>query len=118
MNTLKRIGIRILGDLTEVSENELQTQGVTSKGILEIVNVLSDYSLTLKQSPDSLNKLVGELELSVRTVNCLKNAGIETIGELTRLSESDLLRIQNFGQKSLNELKDVLFESDLTFAHG
>jgi DNA-directed RNA polymerase subunit alpha len=55
-----------------------------------------------------LNKSVDELELSVRSANCLKNAGIRTIRDLVQKSERDMLETKNFGRKSLNEIKDIL----------
>lgn len=61
-----------------------------------------------------LVKKVDELELSVRSSNCLKNTGIVYIGELVRLSESKLLRTPNFGRKSLNEIKAVLEQMGLS----
>ena len=57
---------------------------------------------------DQLNRSVEELELSVRSYNCLKNAGIQTIGELVQKTESEMLRTKNFGRKSLNEIKEIL----------
>ena len=55
-----------------------------------------------------LNKSVDELELSVRSANCLKNAGIRTIRDLVQRSERDMLETKNFGRKSLNEIRDIL----------
>jgi DNA-directed RNA polymerase subunit alpha len=55
-----------------------------------------------------LNRSVDELELSVRSANCLKNAGIRTIRDLVQKSEKDMLETKNFGRKSLNEIKDIL----------
>jgi DNA-directed RNA polymerase subunit alpha len=55
-----------------------------------------------------LNRSVEELELSVRSYNCLKNANIQTIGELVQKSEAEMLRTKNFGRKSLNEIKEIL----------
>ena len=52
--------------------------------------------------------LVDELEISVRTYNCLKNLDIRTVGDLASTTEAELLRIQNFGRRSLGELKEVL----------
>ena len=51
---------------------------------------------------------VDELELSVRSANCLKNAGIRTIRDLVQRTEKDMLETKNFGRKSLNEIKDIL----------
>jgi DNA-directed RNA polymerase subunit alpha len=57
-----------------------------------------------------LSKSVEELELSVRSSNCLKNANIKTIVDLVTKSEVDMLKYRNFGRKSLNEIKEVLNE--------
>src|SRR5262244_2478436 len=57
---------------------------------------------------DNLDKSVDELELSVRSYNCLKNADIRTIRELVQKSEPDMLKTKNFGRKSLNEIKEIL----------
>ena len=56
----------------------------------------------------NLLKSVEELELSVRSYNCLKNANIKTIGDLVQKSEQEMLRTKNFGRKSLNEIKEIL----------
>jgi DNA-directed RNA polymerase subunit alpha len=61
-----------------------------------------------------LNRSVEELELSVRSYNCLKNANIQTIGELVQKSEAEMLRTKNFGRKSLNEIKEILANMGLT----
>jgi DNA-directed RNA polymerase subunit alpha len=57
---------------------------------------------------ENLNRSVEELELSVRSYNCLKNANIQSIGELIQKSEQEMLRTKNFGRKSLNEIKEIL----------
>ena len=54
-----------------------------------------------------------ELELSVRSANCLQNANIRYIGELVQRTEGEMLKTKNFGRKSLNEIKDVLSSMDL-----
>lgn len=61
-----------------------------------------------------LNRSVDELELSVRAFNCLKNAGILTIRDLVQRTESEMLKMKNFGRKSLNEVKDVLASMGLS----
>ncbi|MEE1180633.1 MAG: DNA-directed RNA polymerase subunit alpha C-terminal domain-containing protein, partial [Treponema sp.] len=60
-----------------------------------------------------LTTSVEELELSVRSSNCLKNAGIKTIGELTKKTEDELSKTRNFGKKSLEEIKVKLEEHGL-----
>src|ERR671929_905309 len=57
---------------------------------------------------ENLNRSVEELELSVRSYNCLKNANIQSIGELVQKSEAEMLKTKNFGRKSLNEIKEIL----------
>jgi DNA-directed RNA polymerase subunit alpha len=57
---------------------------------------------------DNLFKNVDELELSVRSYNCLKNANIRTIAELVQKTEPEMLKTKNFGRKSLNEIKEIL----------
>ncbi len=57
---------------------------------------------------EHLNRSVDELELSVRSYNCLKNANIQSIGELVQKTEAEMLRTKNFGRKSLNEIKEIL----------
>lgn len=62
---------------------------------------------------ENLNRRVDELELSVRSANCLQNANIKYIGELVQKSEMEMLKTKNFGRKSLNEIKEILSEMGL-----
>jgi DNA-directed RNA polymerase subunit alpha len=77
------------------AEHETALEGV---GEGELPENLAEY----------LNKSVDELELSVRSANCLKNAGIRSIRDLVQRTEKDMLETKNFGRKSLNEIKDIL----------
>ncbi|MFL5424363.1 MAG: DNA-directed RNA polymerase subunit alpha C-terminal domain-containing protein, partial [Myxococcales bacterium] len=63
---------------------------------------------------ENLDKSVDELELSVRSANCLQNANIKTIGDLVQKSEADMLKTKNFGRKSLKEIKEILAEMGLS----
>ncbi|HEY7402024.1 MAG TPA: DNA-directed RNA polymerase subunit alpha C-terminal domain-containing protein, partial [Candidatus Angelobacter sp.] len=63
---------------------------------------------------ENLNRSVEELELSVRSYNCLKNANIRTIGELVQKTEAEMLKTKNFGRKSLNEIKEILASMGLS----
>lgn len=63
---------------------------------------------------EHLDKSVDELELSVRSYNCLKNANIKTIRDLVVRSENEMLKTKNFGRKSLNEIKDILTSMGLS----
>ena len=70
----------------------------------------------IKEEPlnENLYRSVSELELSVRSINCLQNAKIETIGDLVQKSEQAMLKTKNFGRKSLNEIKVILTEMGLS----
>jgi DNA-directed RNA polymerase subunit alpha len=77
----------------------------------------------LDKMNEILNRSVEELELSVRSYNCLKNANIQTIGELVQKTVAEMLRTKNFGRKSLNEIKEILANMGLALgmridAHG
>ena len=63
---------------------------------------------------ENLNRRVDELELSVRSANCLANANIRYIGGLVQNTEAEILRTKNFGRKSLNEIKEILAEMGLS----
>jgi DNA-directed RNA polymerase subunit alpha len=75
----------------------------------------SEIEETEENINDILLRQVEDLELSVRSANCLKNAGINLIGELVRKTEAEMLKTKNFGRKSLNEIKEILSESGLSF---
>ena len=66
-----------------------------------------------KKWNDNLFRRIDELELSVRSANCLENADIKYIGELVQRSEAEMLRTKNFGRKSLNEIKEILVDMGL-----
>ena len=95
--------------------------------IRDHLNIFIDVDVTEEESEETaeapeqpvpianehLDKSVDELELSVRSSNCLKNANIRTIRELVQKSEPEMLRTKNFGRKSLNEIKLILTELGL-----
>jgi len=79
-----------------------------------------DYSYQLQERPplprnDQLDRSVDELELSVRSYNCLKNAGIKSIRDLVQRSEREMLATKNFGKKSLGEIREILQGMGLDF---
>ena len=92
---------------------------------LKVFETLKDYEITFekeevkknKDRDEILSKLslkINEIELSVRSTNCLVSANIETIGELVVMPESEMLRFRNFGKKSLTEIKQKLAEMNLS----
>ena len=74
----------------------------------EIVKIESKPQQTQSPANSALLKPVSELELSVRSANCLQNANIKYIYELVSKTEGEMLRTKNFGRKSLNEIKEIL----------
>jgi len=98
-----------------------------SKIMKDQISILINFDETLEPEPEmktdgpdkpqfneNLYRSVEELELSVRSANCLKNAEIHKIYQLVAKTEAEMLRTKNFGRKSLNEIKEVLSEMGLT----
>jgi hypothetical protein len=128
-NCLRNDDIFYIGDLVEKSEAEmLRMPNFGRRSLNEIKEILSQMDLHLGMEvpnwpPENLEALsarmqrllqrVDELELSVRTANCLRNENIFYIGELAQKSEGEMLRTPNFGRKSLNEIKEILSQMDL-----
>lgn len=76
--------------------------------------VIEEEDSEIQKINENLYRSVEELELSVRSANCLKNAQINLIGELVQKTEAEMLKTQNFGRKSLNEIKDILADMGLS----
>jgi DNA-directed RNA polymerase subunit alpha len=80
--------------------------------------ILAEEEVRLDEPKQKLNenlfRRIEEIDLSVRSANCLENADIKYIGELVQRSEPEMLRTKNFGRKSLNEIKDMLSEMGLS----
>lgn len=100
------LGAKILIDhlelFAEISDNVSDLDSVMKDANGEIVN-------------KGLVMMIEDLDLSVRSYNCLKRAGIQTVEELTQRSEDEMMRVRNLGKKSLKEVKDKLFELGLGF---
>ncbi|HVA01651.1 MAG TPA: DNA-directed RNA polymerase subunit alpha [Terriglobia bacterium] len=93
--------------------------GLAAKLLKDHMNIFINFEEgtvseeTIEEKPaviynENLDRSVEELELSVRSYNCLKNANISTIRELVQKSEQEMLKTKNFGRKSLNEIKEIL----------
>jgi DNA-directed RNA polymerase subunit alpha len=76
--------------------------------------ITDDAKKEIEPANPYLDKPVEDLELSVRSANCLKNADIHFIGDLAQKTDQEMLKTKNFGRKSLNEIKALLSEMDLT----
>lgn len=99
---------------------------LSSKILIEHLNVLTDLSemadvtgiMSAKQEDSKLKKLeiaIEDLDLSVRSLNCLKKEGIETLGNLTEMTENEMSKIRNLGKKSLKEVLEKVEEQGLKF---
>ena len=117
-----RLVIDIETDSSITPRDALASAGATLRSLVDLVAALSDEPQGLElgevasiaaTSPD-LDLPIEDLDLSERPRNCLKRAQINTVGELLTRNEDDLLNITNFGQKSLDEVKQKLDERGLT----
>jgi DNA-directed RNA polymerase subunit alpha len=81
-----------------------------------VARTLGDTSVVRRAEPKAPDARIEELDFSVRTYNCLKKANIQTIADLVRTSEDDLMNIRNFGRKSLVEVQEKLAQFGLTLA--
>ncbi|MBF8438039.1 DNA-directed RNA polymerase subunit alpha [Halanaerobiaceae bacterium Z-7014] len=85
---------------------------------LDLDSDLENVEIMVEKEEEEKNQIydttVEELELSVRSSNCLKRAGINTVGELVSKTEDDLMKVRNLGKKSLQEIKDKLHDIDLS----
>lgn len=82
-------------------------------------DILNMENVMLEGTTETVNKgqqmMIEDLDLSVRSYNCLKRAGIQTVDELTQKTEDEMMRVRNLGKKSLKEVKDKLIELGLGF---
>jgi DNA-directed RNA polymerase subunit alpha len=100
--------------------------GLAAKLIKDHMTIFINFEEDIQEQPEPivqkttapvnehLDKSVDELELSVRSYNCLKNSDIKTIRDLVQKSEAEMLKTKNFGRKSLNEIKDILSSMGLS----
>ena len=79
------------------------------------INIIASSQVTTKNINNNLNVKIEDLELSVRSANCLRTEGIIYIGQLVKKTEGEMLRTPNFGKKSLDEIKNILTEMGMTF---
>ena len=116
-----KLTVEIWTDATVHPEDALaQAAKILREQFLVFLNFEEEEKTVLEEKPqrepeinENLFRSVGELELSVRSANCLKNADIRFIGELVQRTESEMLKTKNFGRKSLNEIKEILADMDL-----
>ena len=111
---IERKGIRMLKHPSrmKVITGNVDLQKIFSGQKQQIIFIDQVALKRRRSSPeltDAIEKIrVVDMDLSIRSHNCLKNAGIETVGQLCMASEYDLMKVKNFGRKSLNEIKREL----------
>lgn len=121
-NDYDKLVLEIWTDGTISPEDALAEAAKIAKDHFSVFVNFNDSEVSVSDDLDEddekirqfLNRPVEELELTVRSANCLKNANIRTIGELTRKTEDDISKTRNFGKKSLTEIKEKLSELNLS----
>ena len=117
--------VRIIGQETDGSVTPQDAVAYAAKILKEQLTVFVNFEETEEptavEAPQTEAKLnenlfrsVDELELSVRSANCLQQANIRTIGDLVQKTEAEMLKTKNFGRKSLKEIKEILAEMGLS----
>ena len=124
LNCFSKANIETLGDLIKLTEDDLlNLENFGKRSLYEVRDVVASFSLKLgidnfesdllllsnsKLQDEMLRRRVDTLDFSARTLNCLVKANIETLGDLIKLTEDDLLNLENFGKRSLYEVRDIL----------
>ncbi|HEU4488351.1 MAG TPA: DNA-directed RNA polymerase subunit alpha [Actinomycetota bacterium] len=122
MTNYDRLILDIESDGSITPAEALSSAGSTMVELFQLFSNLGEGMGGLVLGPDPEEEVVSgvlaqpieDLDLTVRSYNCLKREGVTTVGELVQKSEEDLLEIRNFGQKSIDEVKAKLEELDLT----
>lgn len=96
-----------------ISHYELFTE--VDQATSEMESVMKDY--VHETNPKTVNMSIDDLDLTVRSYNCLKRAGISSVEELTQKTEEEMSKVRNLGKKSLKEVKEKLEELNLSFKH-
>ena len=129
-NCLNRAGIRTLGDLCErTPEDMMKVRNLGRKSLEEVLSKMQEYGVHLKESPvedeepgDAYSAImdanIDEMELSIRSYNCLKRAGINTIGELCDRTVEDMMKVRNLGRRSFEEVLAKLAELGLSLKNS
>ena len=96
----------------------LKTEMVKGGKTIKRTSCLGSPNSPVHQRDPRLDMTIEELDLSVRSFNCLKRAGIDTVGDLVHLTEEDLLTIRNLGRKAGGEVKQKLWDMGLNLVEG
>ena len=112
MPALGRIG-KVLGPKGLMPNPKTGTVTTTPEKTVEDINMIKE--VVVEQENKFENTPIEDLDLSCRSYNCLKRAGISTVAELTQKTEDEMMKVRNLGKKSLKEVKEKLLENNLSF---
>ena len=127
---LEKMNVRMLGDLARLTEDEVAQSknfGETSLSELRVLlqskglhfgtgreTTFSNEDASSSDESGALAMPIGDLDLSIRSQKCMRTLGVDTVGDLTGRTERELLQCQNFGQTSLEEIREKLVELGVT----
>ena len=127
-NCLKRAGINTLGDLTRrTPEDMMKVRNLGRKNLEEILWKMREYGVWLEGEEPPKNNLIPsdvdgmtieEMNLTIRSYNCLKRAGIRTVADLRSRTPDDMMKVRNLGRRSLEEVIDKMKELGVEFSSG
>ena len=100
---------------TDGSITPAESVAWAAKILIDHLQLLTKVDEQVSEMDSVMKEAQGEVDLSVRSYNCLKRAGIQTVEELTQKTEDEMMRVRNLGKKSLKEVKDKIYELGLSF---
>ena len=103
---------------SHISPNDRNSIEILKAFIKDLKQKIQERKMQIKSQIDPLDYTIEELDLSVRTFNVLKRAGVKTLGAISQLTEKELMRIRNFGKNSYNEIVQKLGEYGLTLSEN
>lgn len=114
VNSLDRGGIKLLNDLSNITEKDFhRIRGLGEKATNEIIDKMNEYNISFKGNPSYLEKI----GLSARAVNSLDRYGIKSIYELSNITKVDLLEISDLGDKTVNEIIEMMKKYGVSFKY-
>lgn len=125
MNCLLKMGIKTLGDLSNITEKELKgTERLGRRVFNEIVSIMEEYGIYFKEDEEVQLKQndadgpIGIRELSTRTKRCLERCGIYTLDDLSNVTINKLFETRNFGIKAFKEIAEIMKKYGISFNNG
>ena len=104
---------KALSMAAKILMDHLEIVADINEEVVDMDNIIKESGQEKEKSDHQM--AIEDLDLSVRSYNCLKRAGIQTVDELTQKTEEEMMRVRNLGKKSLKEVKEKLIELGLGF---